>query len=238
MSTDETEAFRPISYSQHSESSHSPRRRPTVHFDDISALHCKIELAAPVKKSTIASNSSAARSAARETMPVTDEASQPTHPAPQACGNIELTAVDKTWGRLFELDGQPTKRLGEVMHSLARYIVCVTRLIARCVIAAYLNVLFSSFMRFPHQRASSLCLPSLHHSTTSMVSAAILSNINVSMSPANNLLFSNPNESSYLPVKGQRPKSPNCRAVPRPGLLLSSGSGWSRLSAPSTRAHA
>lgn len=37
--------------------------------------------------------------------------------------NVELSTVDQKWGRLFESEGKPTKRLGEFLRGLANHIV-------------------------------------------------------------------------------------------------------------------
>ena len=39
---------------------------------------------------------------------------------------LELSTIDQKWGRLFENDGTPTKRLGEFLRGLANHIVSIT----------------------------------------------------------------------------------------------------------------
>ena len=39
--------------------------------------------------------------------------------------DIEESPLDKTWGRLFDVDGRATPRLGQFLRGLANHIVCV-----------------------------------------------------------------------------------------------------------------
>ncbi|KAL1901396.1 hypothetical protein Sste5346_001801 [Sporothrix stenoceras] len=106
-------------------------RRSTVHFDDEEpAPNEAPKPSTPVeakslnntKMSAHGSNRSASQSSTREV--TTPEATtKPTQSSLKVYNTKELTAVDKKWGRLFEMDNQPTERFREVMHSLSRYII-------------------------------------------------------------------------------------------------------------------
>ncbi|KAI9055854.1 hypothetical protein LZ554_000793 [Drepanopeziza brunnea f. sp. 'monogermtubi'] len=49
----------------------------------------------------------------------------PTRPAGgnRTYSTMELSTIDQKWGRLFETDGKPTKRLGQFFRGLANYII-------------------------------------------------------------------------------------------------------------------
>ena len=142
MTSDKTVSFRPVSYSPRAEKQRTapstppgrPRipleRRSTVHFDDETAPNELPEAATPAetmvstgtKTGSYGSNRSASRSSVTE--PAAPAiANRPVQPSLEVYEIRELTAVDKKWGCLFDIDNQPTERFREAMHSLARYIV-------------------------------------------------------------------------------------------------------------------
>lgn len=43
--------------------------------------------------------------------------------AARTYSTLELSTIDQKWGRLFDSDGLPTKRLGDVLRGLANHIV-------------------------------------------------------------------------------------------------------------------
>jgi hypothetical protein len=43
--------------------------------------------------------------------------------------NMELSTIDQKWGRLFDSEGNPTKRLGQFLRGLANHIVSPARLL-------------------------------------------------------------------------------------------------------------
>jgi len=50
--------------------------------------------------------------------------SLPTRPsAGRSYSTVELSTIDQKWGRLFDSDGNPTKRLGQFLRGLANHIV-------------------------------------------------------------------------------------------------------------------
>lgn len=55
--------------------------------------------------------------------PITPRAEEPRKASPTIVKDVELTAIDKRWGVLFERDGTPTKRMHQVVKGLAKYIV-------------------------------------------------------------------------------------------------------------------
>ena len=53
------------------------------------------------------------------------ERERPTRPAGLArtYSTVELSTIDQKWGRLFDKEGNPTKRLGQFLRGLANHIV-------------------------------------------------------------------------------------------------------------------
>lgn len=166
-------SFRPVSYTprtekqqrQHTSSSASPERpnipmerRSTVHFDDEPAPN----------------------EAPNPSIPVVD--TKPAQASLEVYDTNELTAVDKKWGRLFEIDNQPTERFREAMHSLSRYIVCGG--LFSCVVLV-LEVKYShTSFRSAHSRLLRTlfsCPPNLLRFTISMASTATRFPTNVSI---------------------------------------------------------
>lgn len=43
--------------------------------------------------------------------------------ASRSYSNLELSTIDKRWGRLFDSEGDPTERLGQILRGLANHIV-------------------------------------------------------------------------------------------------------------------
>jgi len=43
--------------------------------------------------------------------------------AARTYSNVELSTIDQKWGRLFDGEGKPTKRLGQFLRGLANHIV-------------------------------------------------------------------------------------------------------------------
>jgi hypothetical protein len=53
------------------------------------------------------------------------ERNMPTRPAVgRTYSTVELSTIDQKWGRLFDIEGNPTPRLGQFLRGLANHLVC------------------------------------------------------------------------------------------------------------------
>lgn len=50
-------------------------------------------------------------------------------PGASRSGNVELSTIDQKWGRLFDMEGNPTQRLGQFLRGIANHIVSIMRMI-------------------------------------------------------------------------------------------------------------
>ncbi|RDW82113.1 hypothetical protein BP6252_03225 [Coleophoma cylindrospora] len=52
-----------------------------------------------------------------------DRDPKPRPVAPRTYSSLELSTIDKRWGRLFDSEGNPTERLGQILRGLANHII-------------------------------------------------------------------------------------------------------------------